>query len=227
VPKATAWGQYLEGDSEVYFLLGDYHNMDFSTAPDPANFISKLAALHTKSKSPTGMFGFHVPTALGKFTRTVKWTKSWAICFTNQLEDVIAYDGQTNGPWPEYDAACKQIIDTIILRLVGALQSAGRSIEPALIHGDLWEQNVGTHTETGETILFDPGITYAHNEMEFGTWRCSWANHFQSPVYMQLYQRYVKPSQSVEEWDDRNRLYNLHPYLNDSAGHPGSSSRRM
>lgn len=79
--------------------------------------------------------------------------------------------------------------------------------------------------ETGDTILFDPGSTYAHNEMEFGTWRASWAYYFNSPVYMRLYQRHIEPSEPVEEWDDRNRLYSLHPYLNDSAGHPGSISR--
>jgi protein-ribulosamine 3-kinase len=227
VPKAAAWGQYLEEDSEVYFFLGDYHDMDLSAAPEPRDFMEKLAELHTKGKSPTGMFGFEVPTVLGKFERTVRWEKSWAMCFTNQLKDVIKYDNETNGPWPEYDAACNQLIDGVIPQLLGALQSDGRNIEPVLIHGDVWEQNVGTDMETGETILFDPGSTYAHNEMEFGTWRCSWAYHFNSPVYMRLYQRQVEPSEPVDEWDDRNRLYSLHPYLNDSAGHPGSGSRQM
>jgi protein-ribulosamine 3-kinase len=193
----------------------------------PQQIYIKISLVAQKSKSPTGMFGFGVPTALGKFERTVRWESSWANCFTNQIRDVIAYDSRTNGPWPEYDAAYKQLINGVIPRLLGALRSNGRSIEPALIHGDLWEQNVGTDKETGEVVLFDPGSTYAHNEMEFGRWRCSWAYHFNSPIYMQLYQRQVEPSEPVDEWDDRNRLYSLHPYLNDSAGHPGSGSRKM
>jgi protein-ribulosamine 3-kinase len=172
-PKGAAWGQYVTEHTDVYFFLGDYHDMDLSMAPNPTNFISQLVSLLTKSKSPTGMFGFGVPTALGKLERTVCWETSWANCFTNQIRDVIAYDNQTNCPWPEYDAACRQLIKGVIPRLLGALQSDGRSIEPALIHGDLWEQNVGTDKETGEVILFDPCSTYAHNEMEFGTWRCS------------------------------------------------------
>ena len=159
--------------------------------------------------------------------RTVIWEESWAKSFTLQLKDVIKYDNETNGPWPEYDAACKQLIDVAIPRLLGALQSDGREITPRLIHGDLWERNVGIDMETGETVVFDPGCTYAHNEMEFGTWRCSWAFHFNSPTYMRLYQRHFEPSEPVEEWDDRNRLYSIHPYLNDSAGHPGSVSRQM
>jgi protein-ribulosamine 3-kinase len=42
---------------------------------------------------------------------------------------------------------------------------------------------------------------------------------------MQLYKNHVKPFEPKNEWDDRNRLYSIHPYLNDSAGYPGSVSR--
>ncbi|KAK8111327.1 uncharacterized protein PG998_007784, partial [Apiospora kogelbergensis] len=80
---------------------------------------------------------------------------------------------------------------------------------------------------TSETIVFDPGCTYAHNEMEFGTWRCSWAYYLISSVYMRMYQQYIEPSEPVEKWDDRNRLYSIHPYLTDAAGHPGSHSRQI
>ncbi|KAJ5177146.1 uncharacterized protein N7482_003023 [Penicillium canariense] len=224
VPKPCGWGQYQDDKSQVYFFLGDYHNMDVRMAPEPEGFAAKVAELHTKGKSPTGMFGFFVPTVCGIFERTVKWETSWAKCFANQLQDVIKYDNETNGIWPEFDAACKRVINAVIPRLLGALQSDGRSIEPVLIHGDLWEQNVGLDMET---IAFDPGCTYAHNEMEFGTWRCSWAHQFKAPIYMRFYHRHIQPSDPVTEWDDRNRLYSLHPYLNDSAGHPGSMSRSM
>jgi protein-ribulosamine 3-kinase len=108
VPKPIGWGQYYDGDSQVYFILSDYHDMT-SQEPDPTCFAKKLADLHTQGKSPTGNFGFAVPTALGKFERTVTWEKSWAKCFTNQLEDVIRYDNEVNGTWPEYDAACTQL----------------------------------------------------------------------------------------------------------------------
>ncbi|KAL8940034.1 MAG: hypothetical protein Q9211_002465 [Gyalolechia sp. 1 TL-2023] len=227
VPKPAGWGVYNDGESQVYFYLADFHDMDLSVAPEPEYLISRIAELHQRGTSPNGMFGFPVPTVLGKFERTVTWEKSWAKAFARQIEDVIRYDNERNGPWPEYDAACRQLIDVVIPRLLEALQSEGREIRPALIHGDLWENNVGIDKETGKTIVFDPGSTYAHNEMEFGTWRCSWAFHFNSPIYMRLYQRHVVPSEPVEEWHDRNRLYSIHPYLNDSAGHPGSVSRQL
>jgi len=117
--------------------------MDFSAAPEPGLFTSQIAELHRRGTSPNGMFGFPVSTVCGKMERTVVWEKSWAKSFTHQLKDVIRFDNETNGPWPEYDAACKQLIDVAIPRLLGALQSDGREITPALIHGDLWERNIG------------------------------------------------------------------------------------
>ncbi|KAI4157969.1 MAG: hypothetical protein LQ342_007863 [Letrouitia transgressa] len=201
--------------------------MDFSSAPEPVHFASRIAELHQKGLSPNGMFGFPVPTVLGKLERTVIWEKSWAKSFTHHLRDVIKYDNEANGSWPEYDAACKQLIDVVVPRLLGALQSDGREIRPTLIHGDLWERNIGTDKQTCRVVLFDPGCVYAHNEMEFGTWRCSWAVYLNSPIYTRLYQHHIEPSEPAAEWDDRNRLYSIHPYLNDSAGHPGSLSRQM
>ncbi|KAK8082688.1 hypothetical protein PG996_001469 [Apiospora saccharicola] len=137
-------------------------------------------------------------------------------------------DNTVNEAWPEYDDACKQLIDHVISRLLGALQSYGRNIEPVLCHGDLWEGNVATDFETGKIVIFDPGESmYAHNEIEFGTWRCIWATHFTSPEYASAYQRLIPPSEPVEDWDDRNRLYAIKCAICDSAGHVGSKSRIM
>lgn len=100
VPKPVAWGQYEDGHTQVDFYLADFHDMDLRAAPDPRTFTAKVAQLHSNSKSPNGNFGFHVPTVLGIFERTLKWESSWAQCFTNQLCDVIKYDNKTNGAGP-------------------------------------------------------------------------------------------------------------------------------
>lgn len=227
IPTPYKWGNYVVDGRPFYFFLNDFHDMDLDAAPEPGPFVSKVAEIHENGTSPNGMFGYSVPTVIGRLERTVTWEKSWEKSFTHQLQDVIKYDNGSNGPWPELAAACEQLINAVIPRLLGILETGGRSIKPSLIHGSLWENNVGVDMETGETIIFDPGCTYAHNEMEFGTWRCSWAFHFKSPIYMRLYQQLVEPSEPAEEWDDRNRLYSLHPYFVDSAGHPGSISRQM
>jgi protein-ribulosamine 3-kinase len=73
VPRLIGWGQYREGDLQVYYFLSDYHSMNFPREPEPIRFANTLANLRTRGKSPTGRFGFPVPTALGKFARTVRW----------------------------------------------------------------------------------------------------------------------------------------------------------
>lgn len=169
VPKAIGWGEYESQGTTTYFFLGTFHDMEFSTPPDPEEIMPVVAEFHRRGTSLNGMFGYPVPVVCGRMERTVSWTSSWAESFTLQLKDVIKYDNEANSRWPEYDVVCKQLIDAVIPRLLGALQSEGREIKPTLIHGDLWEKNVGRDTETGIIIVFDPGSTYAHNEMEFGT----------------------------------------------------------
>ncbi|KAH8761023.1 Fructosamine kinase-domain-containing protein [Diaporthe sp. PMI_573] len=226
-PEPVGKGEFIdEAGKQVYFYLQKYHDMDVQTPPDPAGLASAVAELHTKATSPNGKFGYPLVTGRGSVDRTEHWSDSWADQFTHLLKDLIKLDNQVNGPWPEYDAACKQLMDGVIPRLLGALQSEGRTIVPALCHGDLWEGNVATDMETGKVIIFDPDeCMYAHNEIEFGTWRCSWATHFKSPAYIQHYQMEVEPSEPAEEWDDRNRLYSIKTAICDSAGHRGSRSR--
>ncbi|KAI1268031.1 Fructosamine kinase-domain-containing protein [Xylariaceae sp. FL1019] len=227
VPRPIGWGSYVDKGAEVYFFLGVFHEMEFSKRPDPAEFIENIVEIHSKGTSPNGMFGFPVRTTIGRMPHVVTWEHSWAASFTHQLEAVLKYDIDANGAWAELEAASRHLIERVILRLLGVLQIEGRQLAPALIHGDLWERNVGTDRDTGRTILFDAGSTYAHNEMEFGTWRCSWATYFKDPIYMNLYQQRIPPSEPKEEWDDRNRLYGIYQYLIASAGHPGSECRRL
>ncbi|KAK5731794.1 hypothetical protein LTS12_027220 [Elasticomyces elasticus] len=227
VPEPVGWGSYSLNELDYFFYLGNYHDLDLAAVPEASALAAKIAQFHRKGSSPTGMFGFPVKTAIGIMERTVTWNASWATSFMRQLQDVIGFDNETNGPWPNFHIAADHLIEAVIPRLLGALQSNGRSITPALVHGDLWEHNVGIDLKSGNIVIFDPGCTYAHNEMEFGTWRCCWAYHFSSPSYLQMYQRHIEPSEPVNEWDDRNRLYSIYPYLVDSAGHQGSDSRKM
>lgn len=228
-PEPIGKGQYYDNmnGEQTWFYLQRFHDLDENNPPDPLDLAELLAELHTKGKSPSGMFGFTISTGGGVLNRTVTWEKSWAKQFTHQLNDVIKLDRDANEHWPEFDAACAQLVDKVVPRLLGIMQEDGRTLEPSLVHMDLWEGNVATDEETGKVITFDPGSVYAHNEAEFGGWRCSWATYFSDPIYQTLYQQLVEPSDPREEWDDRNRLYAIRAALCDSAGHPGNSSRGM
>lgn len=112
----------------------------------------------------------------------------------------------------------------LIPRLIGALELDGRKVEPVLIHGDMWDGNVGTEKGTGDPWIFDCAAHYAHNEMELGIWRAE-RHQLKADVYRSEYQRHCDPSEPKDEWDDRNRLYSAKTNLMHSACFAGSPAR--
>ena len=226
IPEPFGFGSYRAKKPATYFYLSEFVDMDVTTAPEPVEFTSRLAEMHKKSQSPTGKFGFAVPTCDGKMAHTVDWEESWAVFFRKLLLGVCKLDLETNGPWPELERATEQVAAKIVPRLLGALQTEGRQIKPCIIHGDLWEGNMGINMETGLSLLFDAGSYYAHNEMELGHWRCEFSSHFRSKVYTRHYLRNYPAAEPINEFDDSNRLYSIKGAINYAAGHPGSILRK-
>lgn len=138
VPTPHGWGEYKVGSPDTYFFLSDFVDMDTS-APDPAQFKAVLAEMHRKSESPCGMFDFPVTTCDGNLPHNVAWEASWANFFAKLLRGVLKLDTESNGESPELEAAAQQLINGIIPRLLGVLQSEGRELKPCLIHDDCWE----------------------------------------------------------------------------------------
>jgi fructosamine-3-kinase len=119
----------------------------------------------------------------------------------------------------------KLILDHVIPRLLGPLESDGRQVKPCLIHGDLWEDNIGTHTKTGDIFLVDPAPFYAHHEMAVGMWRVR-HHKMNAPAYREEYFRNFAPDEPVSEFDDRNRLYSIKETIMYSALKPGHIARK-
>lgn len=166
VPTPVGVGRYQVPNPPTYFYLSHFVNMDVTVAPDPAEFGKRLAQLHRVSRSLTGKFGFHAQTCDGQVANTVDWQDNWAIFFTRLLLGVCERDIATNGPWVKLERATEQLVNAVIPRLLGCLEVEGRAIKPSIIHGDLWEGNMGINLETGKSIVFDAGSYYAHNESE-------------------------------------------------------------
>lgn len=97
-------------------------------------------------------------------------------------------------------------------RLLEVLQCNGRTIKPCLIHGNLWEGNIGTDYDTGELYIFDAASYYAHNEMELGIWQTD-HHRMKLKAYRIEYLRNFEASEPVDQWDDRNRLYSVKTQL--------------
>ncbi|KAL8679764.1 MAG: hypothetical protein Q9186_003980 [Xanthomendoza sp. 1 TL-2023] len=216
-PKPYAWGKRSGPGPETYFFLLQYIDMS-DRFPDPNQLCRRLAQLHRNSVSPTGKFGFHINTCQGRTQQSLGWETSWAILFTKMLKHVAQEDEKTNGNWEALDQLESRIFSHVIPRLLGALESDGRSIKPCLIHGDLWEGNTGTTFDTGNIYTFDAASFYAHNEMEIGDWRCFY-NNIHNKVYTRTYLKNYAPSEPKEEWDDRNRMYSIYYNILYSVNH--------
>ncbi|KAI0143681.1 Fructosamine kinase-domain-containing protein [Xylariaceae sp. FL1272] len=226
IPEPLGFGKYWDvSPPETCFYLSRFVDMDVVAKPDPLEFTARLAEMHRLSQSPTGRFGFHVPTCDGDRPHVVDWEESWATFYKKLLLGVCKLDIVANGPWPEFERALDQITSKVIPRLLDPLQSDGRVLKPCLVHGDLWEGNMGINLKTGRSLLFDAGSYFAHNEMELGHWRCEFSSVFRDNVYTKEYLKNYPPADPIEEFDDRNRLYSLKGRLNYSAGHPKSPLR--
>lgn len=226
-PAAHSWGKRIVPGTDTYFFLLQYIDMS-DRFPDPNQLCRRLARLHRTSISPTGKFGFHINTCQGKTQQAVGWESSWAVLFEKMLRHVAQEDSNTNGAWEALDQVVGRLLSHVIPRLLGALESDGRSIKPCLIHGDLWEGNTGTTFDTGNIYTFDAASFYAHNEMETGNWRCFY-NNIHNKVYTRTYLKNYAPSEPKEEWEDRNRLYCIYYNVLYSVNHgnQGTAIRQM
>lgn len=226
IPTPIGFGRFGGQGPATYFYLAAYVDMDVTKTPDAQEFTSRLAALHKTSRSPHGQFGFHVTTCDGDRPHLVNWENDWAVFYRTMFLGVCERDINRNGPWPEFERAIHQVASKVIPRLLGNLSDGGRPVKPCIIHGDLWEGNVGIARKTEKSILFDAGSFYGHNEMELGPWRCEYTSVFCGKEYIEQYLRHYPAAEPVEEFDDRNRLYSLKGAINYSAGHPGSQVRK-
>ncbi|KAI6082943.1 Fructosamine/Ketosamine-3-kinase [Hypoxylon rubiginosum] len=222
-PQPRAYGKCA--DEDAYFFLCDYLTIS-PDLPDPVRLGRKLAELHKKSRSPNGKFGFHVTTFDGKLPLNTTWETSWTSFFKKLMCDVYILDMNVNGFWKDLDDVMQVTLKKLIPRLLDPLTADGRSIKPCLIHGDLWESNIGTDANTGELYIFDACSYYAHHEKEVGIWRCE-HHQMKAKEYRNEYFKNYEPSEPIEEFDDRNRLYSVETLIINSAHFPGAKTRQL
>ena len=216
---------------ETYFLIVEFKEFeqDASLLPDAVKLGPRLAAMHLKSARPNAKFGFHVQTYDGCRRQAVDPQDRWTPFFSRLLDEAYRQDVESNGVWPELDAVYSQVQSHLIPRLIGTLEKDGRSVMPVLIHGDLWDGNIGVERGTGNPWIFDCAVYYAHHEMELGIWRAP-RHMLNKKVYFKSYlgcwDYQCAPSEPREERDDRILLYSAKTNLMHSAIFPDSPSRQ-
>ena len=155
----------MQSEPDAHFYLCKFYTFHADTELEPDLFCEKLTRLHSAHTSPEGKFGFHCATYNGDLPQDNTWSDSWERFFDNGLRHVLKVREERAGPNTELEALLPALFDKVIPRLLRPLESNGRTIQPSLVHGDLWCGNTGvTDADTGEGIIFDPSSFWAHHE---------------------------------------------------------------
>lgn len=225
VPKPYTWGQLSVASPITYYFLCDFIEMT-NENPDPVQLCTKLVELHQTSESPNGQFGFHMNTCQGNLPQeTSPWNPSWVAFYIQLVRGAMKLNTEINGPWKDLEPLVERLITHVVPKVLGPLEADGRKVKPCLIHGDLWDGNIGTDLETGDIYVFDASVYYAHNEMEIAMWRARFNRVVISKIYLNTYLARMGISEPIEQFEDRNKIYSVYMTLHESACHNGSTFR--
>ena len=136
--------------------------------PEKDAFTTMLADFHLASRamSPNGKFGFHCTTYNGNLAQDNTWTDTWEEYYKNNIVRMLQLEEEARGPSEELKELSEQLLEKVIPRLLRPLETGPITLEPCLIHGDLWYGNTATNLDTGEPITFDASAFWGHNECE-------------------------------------------------------------
>ena len=215
VPKPIGYGTF-ETDEDRHFFLCEFVDL-YDELPDPVDFCQGIAELHLRSMkhSPSSQFGFEVTTCNETIPQYTKWTSSWERFFTESLKD--AFDREEDVHGESYDIAEMKpaLFEKVCPRLLRPLESEGRTLRPCLVHGDLWDGNIGVHAKTGQAVIFDASALWAHNEYELHIWRG--ARYRIGKTFIKEYFYHFPISPPEGDYRDRNHLYSLMADLHSST----------
>ena len=171
-PKPITWGSFKSISDAHYYICKFYELAE--ELPTPSEFCAKLALLHTKSHAPNRKFGFHITTYNGNLPQENRYTETWEESFLNGFRQMLDLSVQRGGLWEEMENLKSDLLEKVIPRLLRPMETGGRCIKPALIHGDLWCGNTAVDIQTDRPLIYDPASFYAHNE-------CKICELFKSP----------------------------------------------
>lgn len=208
VPKPIASGTFESNDPKYHFFMCEFIDL-YDELPDMVDFCTSVAKLHTKSmeQAPSESFGYEVTTCNGTVPQYTKWNVSWEAFFIETLKDAIDQERKVHGESEELDELLPDLYDKVCPRLLRPLETEGGKLRPCLVHGDLWDGNVGVRADNGLPCIFDASAIWAHNEYEFHIWRGS--RYKIGRAYLEEYFNHFPISQPQDDWDDRNLLYSL------------------
>lgn len=164
VPKPLAWGSF-KSRPDIHFYLCDFVDM-LDDVPSARAWAETVASLHRKSmgKSPGGKFGFDVTTHLANVPVDNTWNGSWEVFWTQQIRSLLEQEETLRGHDQEFSVLKSALYSKVIPRLLRSLEAGGKSIQPCLIHSDLWPGNIKPKLHADGLCMFDGCAYWGHNE---------------------------------------------------------------
>lgn len=206
VPEPIEWSR----GQGCYSLLS--HLIDESTFREGRRLVRErlcdlLAQLHSRSRDKNASFGpFHFDGQTG-----AAMTKSWTRCLQNLLETAIIDDNDNNGVYERCPEDTRQrFLRTVVPKLIAPIEN---EVIPCVIHGNLTRDTIKSDMQ-GRIFLFGPRALYAHDEMEFGIFRCKFSGL--NLGYIDSYYHWEGRGPS-NDWKDRNIMYSVFYNLRYSA----------
>lgn len=166
VPQPIGFGRYISNPDYHFFIIR-FVDMRDDDLPTPQELMSSVAKLHLGSmgKSPTGKFGFGVDTRFAHLPQKNGWEDSWEVWWTRHMKMVLDREERITGPHTPEDAQVKEdFMEKVLPRYLRPLETGGRSIQPTLLHTDLWPGNVKYQLDNDEVVIFDGNCIWGHNE---------------------------------------------------------------
>ena len=102
----------------------------------------------------------------GNLPQDNTWADTWLDFFINGFEHILGVNVERGGPWEEMEHLKPDMISKVIPRLLKPMEIGQYSVEPVLVHGDLWCGNTAVDIELNRPMVYDPSSFYAHNECE-------------------------------------------------------------
>lgn len=221
-PKSLSWGELDDGGG--YFLCTEFIELGVRSASlrSSDSLATKLAKLHTTPVPQEYQgkgFGFPVKTCCGSTVQDNTFKQSWAEFFAhNRLMNILEQAEASNGKDKKLRELVEKVVEKVVPKLLGDGHLGGKAgIQPVVCHGDLWSGNKGKGVFASregkevEEIVFDPSVTYGHNEYDHGI-----MNMFGgfSNSFWKEYFSHAPKSVPVEEYEDRVALYESYHHLN-------------
>lgn len=136
------------------YLLLKYLNFGSGSQFELGKLVARLHQKHAPK------FGLDKSVLNAKNPKINTWQTNWADFYIKQRLEVLVQAVKKKVYWNEYrDHLMKQFEELI------RDYYAKHLVQPSLLHGDLWNGNVGFLTD-GRPILFDPDIFYGNREMD-------------------------------------------------------------